>query len=449
VRSLFARIFVAFAVVTVGATVAVSLIFDAQVERRQVQRLELIGDAMLLHGGAAAHALAEGDRARASRELDGLRSRIDLRMAIVDHGARVLESGELPDGIERLAASATLQPSEVLEGEETWMSARVDGLPDVVIVGAIAEPRDRWGALRFSPRTVRIVLLLLVTALASFLLARALTRPIRTLRAATHKIAAGDTSVRVGESVGAADDEVRGLATDFDRMTERIESLLAARERLLRDVSHELRSPLARLQVALGIARQRAGEPAQPMLDRIEREAERLSELVGLVLTMARLENAREIEAGGVIALDELLLSLTDDARFEAEGEGRSVVVEKTELARVHGDEEIVRQAIENVLRNAVRFTEKGTAVEISLGRSERDAVITVRDHGPGVPDDALEEIFHPFTRLEAARDRASGGAGIGLAITQRAVQLHRGEVRAENADGGGLVVTIRLPLAA
>jgi two-component system, OmpR family, sensor kinase len=448
VRSLFARIFVAFAVVSVGATLAVSAIFDAQIERRQTQRLGLIADSMLLHGEEAAEALRAGDRARAEQTLAQLRSRIDLRIAIVDDGEIVLTSGDVPDGIERLAEQATSSPSHRLVADETWMSARAHQLPGIVIVGAIAEPRERWGALRFSPQSIRVVLLLLATALASFLLARALTRPIRTLRAATQKIAEGDTSVRVATAVGRADDEVRGLAADFDRMTERIESLLAARERLLRDVSHELRSPLARLQVALGIARQRAGEPAQPVLDRIEREAERLSELIGLVLTMARLENAREVEPGEEIALDELVLSVSDDARFEAESESRSVSVGETDPVRVRGSEEILRQAIENVMRNAVRFTAEGTSVEVRLVREGDEAVITVRDRGPGVPEEALEEIFRPFTRLEAARDRASGGAGIGLAITERAVHLHRGTVRASNAEGGGLEVRMRLPLA-
>lgn len=445
-RSLFGRIFVAFAVVSIGATIAVSLIFNAKITRRHAQRIELVGDAMLLHAGRATEALGRGDEADARADLEVLRGRLEIALAIVEDGSVVLRAGELPDGIERMADDAAVDPSHRAVGGETWLGARID--EHHVVVAVLSEPRDLWSTLGLSPQTLRIVLLLVVTALASFVLAQALTRPIRTLRAATRKIAEGDTSVRVAQAVGRADTEVLGLASDFDRMTERLESLLAARERLLRDVSHELRSPLARLQVALGIARQRAGTDVQPVLDRIEREAERLSELVGLVLTMARLDNAADIERGDDIALDELLLTLAADARFEAEGQGRSVVVGETTSARVRGNEEILRQAIENVLRNAVRFTGQDTSVEVALALRGESAEITVRDHGPGVPDEALEEIFRPFTRLEAARDRASGGAGIGLAITERAVLLHHGTVRAANAEGGGLLVTLCLPLA-
>jgi two-component system sensor histidine kinase CpxA len=296
-------------------------------------------------------------------------------------------------------------------------------------------------------REVRIAILILVTGVVSFLLARLLTRPIRTLRAATRKIAEGDTSVRVGEVAGAGE-EIAGLAADFDRMTARIEALLEAREVLLRDVSHELRSPLARLQVALGIARQKNGSDVGPLLDRMEKETERLGELIGLVLSMARLEQAREIAAPTDVRLDELVTTLAADASFEAEGSRRAAKVVRIEPVTVRGDAELLRQAAENVVRNALRFAPEGTDVEIVLERVDGDAVaLRVRDHGPGVPDEALSEIFRPFTRVEAARDRASGGAGIGLAITERAVRLHEGTVAAANAPGGGLEVTIRLPM--
>jgi signal transduction histidine kinase len=307
------------------------------------------------------------------------------------------------------------------------------------LVGAVA-PQNR------ALREVRLVLLVIATALVSFLLARLLTRPIRTLRAATRRIAAGDTSVRIGDVAGAGE-EIAALAADFDRMTERIEDLLASRERLLRDVSHELRSPLARLQVALGIARQRASDDLVPLLDRMERETERLGELIGLVLSMARLEQARDLAAPTDVRLDELVEALASDASFEAEAHARAVAIRRKDTVSVRGDAELLRQAAENVVRNAVRFAPEGTDVEIELEQvAPRSVELRVRDHGPGVPESALAEIFRPFTRVESARDRASGGAGLGLAIAERAVRLHGGTVSAANAVGGGLLVTIRLP---
>ena len=212
-------------------------------------------------------------------------------------------------------------------------------------------------------------------------------------------------------------------------------------------VSHELRSPLARLQVALGIARQRGADGA--LLDRMEKETERLGELIGLVLSMARLEQAREIASPADVRLDELVMSLVADATFEAEGSKRSVRIVRTEPISVRGDAELLRQATENVVRNALRFAPDESSVDIELVRVNGASVeLRVRDHGPGVPEAALTEIFRPFTRVEAARERTSGGAGIGLAITERAVRLHEGTVVASNAEGGGLCVTIRLPAA-
>lgn len=445
-RSLFARMFVAFAVVTVGATLAVSAYYDTNLAHRQEQRITLVADAMRLHGEEAARLRAAGDAAGAHRELALLATESDMRLALTAARRYAQPSehiGDVPDGLLAFVPDqAGIVARRAVGPDETWFALRPRADPAIRVVGVATTGRSS------SLREVRIVLLIVVTALVSFFLARLLTRPIRTLRAATQKIAEGDTSVRVGNAASGAGDEIAGLAADFDRMTIRIEDLLEARERLLRDVSHELRSPLARLQVALGIARQKKGEDLGPLLDRMEKETERLGELIGLVLSMARLEQARELAAPTDVRLDELVSALVSDASFEAQGSDRAVKVAKTESVTVRGDAELLRQAIENVVRNALRFAPAGTPVEITLEKVQGDAVeLRVRDRGPGVPTEALTEIFRPFTRVEAARDRTSGGAGIGLAITERAVRLHAGSVAATNAEGGGLCVTIRLPL--
>ena len=436
--SLFLRMFAAFALVTVATTVGVSAYWDSSLERRQAQRVALVADALQLHGPEIAAALARDDASDARARLAALSEETDLRLAVLDAG-RVRERGtDVPDGVLGLEGA----PGELVArdtGEETWMAFTPPEHPELRLVGAVA-PRSH------ALREIRLALLVFATALVSFLLARLLTRPIRTLRAATRRIAAGDTSVRVGAVAGAGE-EIAALAADFDRMTERVEDLLASRERLLRDVSHELRSPLARLQVALGIARQRAGEDLVPLLDRMERETERLGELIGLVLSMARLEQARDLADPTDVRLDELVEALASDASFEAQVHARAVAIRKKDAISVRGDAELLRQAAENVVRNAVRFAPEGTDVEIELEHVAPRAVeLRVRDHGPGVPETALAEIFRPFTRVESARDRASGGAGLGLAIAERAVRLHGGTVSASNAAGGGLLVTIRLP---
>ena len=447
-RSLFARMFVAIALANALAILAAFAVFGAAFERRREQQAFLVGDALARHGADAATALGAGGRERAAEILARLEARTGLGVTLVDgNGAVVVGHVDAPHGPELVEATrGSTDPITASFEGRTWHAV---GLPGgLVAVGAPTSPRAGFG---LSPPTFQLVLVFLLSAIVSLLLARWLSRPLRALRAATDRLAAGPTGVRVVPTMSrTADAEVSALAHDFDRMAERIEALLESRERLLRDVSHELRSPLARLSVALELARQSAGPGATDALDRIEKESERLGELVSLVLTMAKLEHAPILERDAAVPLDELVAEIRADAAFEAQGLARDVALARSEAIVVRGNEEILRQAIENVVRNAIRFTPDGTSVEVSLVRDDRDggrwARLEVRDHGPGVPEAALDEIFRPFARVESARERQSGGAGLGLAITERAVRLHGGQVRARNAEGGGLVVTIDLP---
>jgi two-component system sensor histidine kinase CpxA len=319
---------------------------------------------------------------------------------------------------------------------------------DYVVI-AEAPPPSRWERL-LDPYglSLRLGVAFVIIGFVSWFLARSFSAPIQRLRQATRKLAEGDLRTRVGSSLGNRQDEVAVLGRDFDRMAERMESLVEAQKRLLRDISHELRSPLARLNVALGLARQRAGAEAQGPLSRIEREAERLNELIGELLTLTYLEGGGEGAVREAMDLSEVVKTVAADADFEARNRDRSVRIGVCETLTVEGAPELLRRALENVVRNSIRFTADGTAVEISLRRQGGSAEITVRDHGPGVPEGALADLFRPFYRVADARDRQSGGTGIGLAITDRAVRLHGGSVRAENAPEGGLTVTLVLPLS-
>jgi two-component system sensor histidine kinase CpxA len=230
--------------------------------------------------------------------------------------------------------------------------------------------------------------------------------------------------------------------------------LVKAQSRLLNDISHELRSPLARLNVALGLARQRAGVESADMLDRIELEASRLNELIGRILTLARLEDGEQRAPQTPVALGELVASVAEDAEFEAQERHCHVrtVIPQGEWG-VRGNDSLLHSAVENVVRNAIRYTAEGSSVEIALTSEERgsgsDAVLRVSDSGPGVPEDSLGKLFEPFYRLDDARGRLTGGVGLGLAITERAVRFHGGKVSAFNRAEGGLMVEIRLPLIA
>jgi two-component system sensor histidine kinase CpxA len=278
------------------------------------------------------------------------------------------------------------------------------------------------------------------------------TVPLRRLRTVTQQLAGGDLSARVGEGLIHRKTEVADLGRDVDRMAERIESLVGAHQRLIRDVSHELRSPLARLNVALELARQSAGPTHSAPFDRIERESDRLNELIGQLLMLTKLES----ESGTIQRADFDITALIDeiaqDVDFEAKGNDRRVETALSEQVTLNGNKELLRQAVENLVRNAARYTDAGTAVEISLRKRESGgrkwAHIEVRDQGPGVPESKLFDIFRPFYRVNDARERQSGGTGVGLAISDRAVRLHGGSLRAFNAPGGGLIMEMELPLA-
>lgn len=273
-----------------------------------------------------------------------------------------------------------------------------------------------------------------------YLLAYYLTNPVRKLQRSVELFGRGDLSARVKTH---RRDELGDLGRTFDRMADRIQTLVGAERRLLLDISHELRSPLARLRVAVELARSGANRDAH--LDRIDKEAERLNALVGGLLQVTRAEGDPQAMRREPVRLDRLLADLVADSAIEAQAQASDARLVEIQPATIQGNAELLRRAIENVLRNAILHAPEGTAVEASLECTHGAAIVRVRDYGPGVPDEALPRIFDAFYRVESDRDRASGGAGLGLSIARRAVELHHGTIRARNAQPG-LLVEIELP---
>src|SRR5262245_58190641 len=294
-----------------------------------------------------------------------------------------------------------------------------------------------------------LALAIIVSGLVCFTLAGYLARPLQQVRDASRRLAAGDLQARVGPSVGSRRDEIGDLVRDFDAMAARLELLVQSQTQLLSDISHELRSPLARLNVALELARRKAGREVAVDLDRIEEEAERMNDLIGRVLALARAESVEPEEAAVPVELAEIVQRVADNADYEAKREEKSVSVHLASKPVVTVDSRLIASAIDNVVRNAVRYTARHSTVKVVVDSKDHDAVVTVRDHGPGVAPAELERIFSPFHRVETARDRqtAGEGFGLGLAIAKRAVAVYRGAITAENVPDGGLRVTIRIPV--
>jgi len=361
------------------------------------------------------------------------------------------ESGDVDDSrelISRTVASGAAE-TDFSSDDRSVASAPVvfpDGRRFVLVLQweRQSPPPLFWGS---TLGYLRLGGLLTTAVILCYLLALYLTSPIRRLREATQKLAGGDLQTRVATRVVRRRDELADLARDFDVMAERIESLITSQQRLTRDISHELRSPLARLNVALEIAKQKSTPDTAAILDRIETESTRLNEMISRLLTLAKLEGGAEDIERRRLDLAEIVRDVAADADFEAQAKGKFVEVSSADSCHVMGSENLLRSAVENVLRNAVRYTDERTVVDVSLSRSNGHAIIKIADHGGGVPDEELPNLFRPFYRVGEARERKTGGIGLGLAIAERAVSAHKGTIKASNSNGG-LLVEITLDTA-
>lgn len=343
------------------------------------------------------------------------------------------------------------KPQTAKVGNELYASEAAV-LKDGTQVSVVGEFPDRHPPL-FIRMAPRMALLALISGLVCYGLAKYLTTPLVALRHATHKLAEGDLSARAIGPTRGSKDEISSLVADFNAMADQIESLVTLQNRLTTDISHELRSPLARLSVALEIARAKSGPQAEGALDRIETEADRLNELVGQILMLSRLESGTDHTLPAQVDMTELLQDVADDASFEATKKGCKVNLNISSTCSIQGNRELLRRSVDNVLRNAINYTAAGSGIDVSLecrnGESPAVVLIRIRDHGVGVPENELKNIFQPFHRVGGDRARQSGGAGLGLAIADRAVRLHHGTVSARNAPDGGLVIEIVLPAMA
>ncbi len=444
VRSIFSKIvlwFTATFVLSLVGYVATSMVLSARLAERE----PLLSRLGALLADDAVRAYDDGGPTALAEYLARLDSYSECQHFLVDAGGRDLVSGA--DRASLLARrSARLRSRRAWPNpmRMVWWSG--SARPWILVHRAsdrhhrlitVMPTRTRFGIL--DSLAYFFWLPLLIGGLC-YMLAIHLASPLRNLRRALERFGRGDLGVRYHLS---RRDEIGDLARAFNRMADQVHTLLLAERRLLQDVSHELRSPLARLGFAVELAR--TSPDREAALGRIHKEADRLNHLVDELLQLTRAEGdpgARNVEA---VDLGGLLHELVADCALEADARPCGLELSGERSALVEGDQELLRRAGENVLRNAIRHAPAGSVVEVVLTRQGDRAEIAIRDRGPGVPREALAEIFEPFFRVEGDRDRSSGGVGLGLAIARRAVELHGGRVSAFNANPG-LVVTIELP---
>jgi two-component system sensor histidine kinase CpxA len=449
-RSLFLKIFLSYWVAQALFLILAILITVAVHQQGESSTWDAQQATVL---SKAVQAYERGGQAEVRRYLDDVRESLHARAYLLDEQGRDVSGRDLPHWAEFLGKGITPPRRELwqrLTPSPFRKQTMVAASGHRYMVVALLPPGGPFGP--GGVPGLSILIGIISSGLVCYLLARYLTAPVVRLRAATQRLAAGDLTARAGGLAAPRRDEMAQLVRDFDTMAERLEASVNAQSRLLNDISHELRSPLARLTVASALARQRSGPEAYGALERIDLEADRLNDLIGGLLTIARLEGGDDSRQKSPILLGEMIEEIVADADFEAQGRNGGVKSVIKEDCLVMGAPILLHSAIENVVRNATRYTQEISA-QVSLERSEGsggpEAVIRVVDSGPGVPEDALDKLFRPFYRIDDARGRQTGGVGLGLAITARAVRLHGGTVKASNRPDGGLQIEIHLPLAA
>ena len=456
-RRLFWRIFAAIWVATVVVLLAFAWITTSSFETEKipgldVTRLQAAMDDLL---GRTSHALRHDGEDATRTWLQHAAGFGPIGVYVFNADGRELLDRAASARVRTAATAALAEPPQAdipngaTLGSER-LRARAIRTRDGRIYAEVAALEGSYFSRLLSRRPrafwTNIGVAIAVSALFAALLAWYVAAPLTRIRSSTRRFAEGDLDARVGRLRFGRSAEVTALAAEFDAMAMRIKALVESHRRLVRDVSHELRSPLARQRVALELAR--GGDAAQvsASLDRIECESDRLESMLAQALELSRLEIATGA-AQDNIALDALLEDVITNADYEGAPRSRKVVLAECERLVLTGSHAALYSAFENVIRNALAYTADGTTVSVRLTRAGDDAQVSVRDHGPGVPESDLARIFEPFYRVDGARGRAGGGTGLGLAIAKRAIERHGGRIVARNAEDGGLMVGIRLPL--
>lgn len=452
IRGIYPKIFLWFLLATAVTSAAVFLI-------TVITHSQSLGPSWMIgvldqYARSAVKIYEHEGKDRLAEYLQEIQDASFLQSTLLDPLGRDIVGRGIPPGAEKVLAKARATGETQFHIGLLWTGASVDDRPDgkyILVAKVIIPYRFLLGGM-LETIVLQWFMPALAGALLCLLLARHIASPIRTLQSVVGKIADGDLSVRASPAIGSRRDELADLARDFDRMTDRIQSLLQKQQQLLGDISHELRSPLTRLNVSLELVRR--GKP--DAVDRMQADLDRLNTLIGQILTLTRLQArsgaSTESQTGTPVNLRSILESVAEDARFEVEKDGKSVVISRADECWLKGDPALLRSCIENVVRNAVHYTKPQTQVALSLelvSNGSHSARILVSDHGDGVPPEALSRMFEPFYRVSEGRGHQTGGTGLGLSIAQRIAFVHGGTIRASNRNTGGLEIEILLPAGA
>lgn len=444
---LFWKFFIFF-FVAMTLTVVMSTVASWQLAERANDQLNVENREQIINEAAEALALG-GEPSLRAWLANHPRPAPGFRLVITDEHGRDLLDREVPGSVRRMLVESAKRPDNIpsnvrrlrlaqnLIGDNGHVYPMLFMRVEPTILGVL-----RWPGTQFSVLTSAII----AAAITALLLARYLSLPIVKLQQASRSLAAGALESRVGGPFDRRRDEIGRLARDFDAMAEKLQALIMDKEALLRDVSHELRSPLARMRVGLALAQRKANPESQRELDRLEQEVEKLDDLVGQIMTLTRLRTQGTAQ-GEPVDIGALVDEVVENARYEHPN--AAIRLERGDLPQVLGNSDELYSAIENVVRNALNHSLDDASVDIGVREVSGSVVVTIADRGPGVPEDSLEKIFEPFYQVDNSRDHQRSGQGLGLSITASVLRRHGGTFSARNRPDGGLSIELTIPAGA
>ncbi|MFJ1267757.1 two-component system sensor histidine kinase CpxA [Legionella lytica] len=448
-RSLYWKIFVSFWLATVLIIITTAWVISHVAQKSSLPAQEQLF--MDSYANAAVATFESGEHAALLKWLNKIGISRHMTLFLISSTGEIISTEAPPENVKVVAENLLKdQLSEgILKSGKLIVSHEILSTSGKFYrLAAVSEkPISHFVGIPWAGLALRLILATFISGLICYLLSRYLTQPLRSLGMAAKSIAKGQLNTRVGQLKGHHKDEIAELSDEFDRMAEKIEALVNSKERLLQDISHELRSPLARLQIAIELGRNKTHQLAETEFKRMELECLRLNALITEVLDFARLDKSTTELHPSLVDIPALLQSIVQDANYECNHEIARVHTEQLDPCQLLVDHRLIHRAIENIVRNALRYSPDTEQIRVSLryDANKEHVSIEISDKGPGVPEEQLEKIFNPFYRVDTAREKKTGGYGLGLAIALRAVQLHQGSIAAENNPDGGLLVRIKL----
>jgi two-component system sensor histidine kinase CpxA len=448
-RSLYWKIFISFWLATI-----LIIFTTAWVTSHIVQKSSLPAQEQLFmdsYANAAVATYESGQKTALLKWLNKIGISRHMSLYLLSSKGDIIGTQTVPENVKEVAQNLLQdQLSEgILKSGKLIVSHEILSTSGTFYrLAAVSEkPIYHFVGFPWESLAIRLILATFISGLMCYLLSRYLTQPLRFLGMAAKSIATGKLNTRVGHLRGHHNDELEQLSQEFDRMAEQLEALIRSKERLLQDISHELRSPLARLHVAIELGRKKTTPVADKEFNRMEMECSRLNALITEILDFARLEKSTTELNVSKADLSKLLLDVIKDANYEFGEETPRVRVDTLESCLLFIDERLIHRAIENIVRNALDYSPATEQVMVSLkyNKSKEEICIDILDKGPGVPEDQLDKIFNAFYRVDTSRTQKTGGYGLGLAIAARAIKLHHGKIIAMNSPGKGLLVRIIL----